>query len=180
MPNDRLYHFSLRALDFGQMIDGICARRDAWAETAKWFRGECEAPYFMIEECSDEQEAQQIADHYSEIVETLQKQAEPQRRRKVRSLLERPKAGETADGWCLYVNALCGGPQPAERTGGGFAVYDSERAALEECAEDMIMRYYQFLRGEREAGEIDNGLFAVPVTLHADGSVVDESGEHSP
>ncbi len=33
----------------------------------------------MIEECSDEHEAQQIADHYSEIIDTLQAQAEPQR-----------------------------------------------------------------------------------------------------
>lgn len=70
--------------------------------------------------------------------------------------------------------------QPAERTGDGFAVYATERQAWEECAEDMIERYQEFLLGEREADEIDNGLFAVAVTLHSNGTVTDEQGEHSP
>ena len=67
-----------------------------------------------------------------------------------------------------------------ERTDDGFAVYATERGALEECAEDMISRYYEFLRGEREMEEIDNGLFVVPVTLYPDGKVSDENGEHRP
>ena len=174
------YHFSLRTMDFGQVIDGLCARRDSWAETAKWFRGECKDPFFMIEECSDDDEAQQIADHYTEIIETLQAQAEPQRGKKPVQMLDRPKAGETVAGWCLYGDVLGEGSGPMERVDDGFAVYSTERSALEECAEDMISRYYEFLRGEREAEEIDNGLFAVPVTLHADGTVSDENGEHSP
>ncbi len=59
-------------------------------------------------------------------------------------------------------------------------MYASERDALEAWAEDMIKRYYEFLRGEREAEEINNGLYAVAVTLHSDGTVADEQGEHSP
>ena len=77
--NDKLYHFSLTPFDFGQMIDGLCIRRDAWAETARWFRGESEDPFFPAEECDGEHEAQQLADHYTQIIETLQRQAEAQR-----------------------------------------------------------------------------------------------------
>jgi hypothetical protein len=86
--NNRLYHFSLRSLDFGQMIDGLCARRDAWEETSKWFRGESKYPYLMIEECSDEDEAQRIADHYSEIIDTLQARVAPQRQGNTAKVLE--------------------------------------------------------------------------------------------
>lgn len=75
---------------------------------------------------------------------------------------------------------MIGGPKPAERGEDGFWVYASERDALEAWAEDMIKRYYEFLRGEREAEEINNGLYAVAVTLHSDGTVADEQGEHSP
>jgi hypothetical protein len=177
---DRLYHFSLSPMDFGQLIDGLCMRRDSWAETVRLLRGESKDPFFMGEECEDEEEAQQIADHYSEIIDTLLTQAAPQRGRKRATFVDRPKPGETVDGWCLYADIAGEGACPAERMDSGFAVYATERAALEECAEDMIARYQEFLRGEREACEIDNGLFAVPVTLHADGTVTDESGEHSP
>ena len=180
MPADHLYHFSLRALDFGQMIDGLCARRDAWAETAKWFRGEGNDPYFMIEECSDEDEAQQIADHYSEILDSLQAQAAPQRGRKPAEPVARPGVGSTSDGWCLYVDALMGGRQPAERGEEGFWVYATEQEAQEAWAEDMIEHCYEFLRGERQAQDIDSGLYVVPVTLHPDGRLTDEHGEHCP
>lgn len=178
--NDRPYHFSLRPLDFGQLIDGLCARRDAWTKTVQLLRGELDELLFIGEECDGEEEAQQIADHYSEIIETLQAQAEPQRGLEKPTLLERPPEGEIADGWCLYTDTLCGGCQPAERTDDGFAVYSTERQALEECAEEMIGRYQEFLRGEREVEEIDNGLFVVAVTLHPDGIIADEWGHHEP
>ncbi len=77
--HDRLYHFSLAPEDFGQLIDGLCARRDAWAETAQWHRGECADPLFVAEECTDAKEAQSLADHYTAIIETLQEQVTPQR-----------------------------------------------------------------------------------------------------
>ena len=177
---NRFYHFSLSSIDFGQTIDGLCARRDAWAKTAQWFRGELQEQVFLIEECNDEDEAQQIADHYTEIIDTLQTQAAPQREQRPPAILALPKTGETANGWCLYSDIFGEGPKPAERLDDGFAVYTTERAALEECAEDMIARYQEFLRGEREAGEIDNGLFAVEVTLHPDGTISDENGNHRP
>lgn len=180
MPKDRLYHFSLRPLDFGQIIDGLCVRRDSWAETVRLLRGESEDPFFMGEECSDEEEAQQIANHYSEIIDTLQAQAAPQRRRRRVEPLARPPEGSIVRGWCLYVDALVGGRQPAERLDDGFCVYASERDAQEAWAEDLIGRCHEFLRGERDAGEIDPGLFVAEVTLHPDGTVTDEEGDHSP
>ncbi|MCW1917094.1 hypothetical protein OJ996_26130 [Luteolibacter sp. GHJ8] len=180
MTTNRPYHFSLSSIDFGQTIDGLSARRDAWTKTAQWFRGELQEQFFLIEECNDEYEAQQIADHYTEIIDTLQTQASPQRERKPSAMLSHPKPGETAHGWCLYSEVLGEGPKPAERIDDGFAVYATERAALEEYAEDMITRYQEFLRGEREAEEIDSGLFVVAVTLHPDGSLSDENNQHIP
>ncbi|WP_367871592.1 hypothetical protein [Luteolibacter sp. Populi] len=176
----RLYHFSLRSADFGQLIDGLCARRDSWAETAKWFRGECKDPFFMIEECRDEEEAQEIADHYSEIIENLQAQAAPQRKRKCPEPVARPAPGTLADGWCLYADTLCAGVQPVERSEDGFWVYASKREAEEAWAENLIDRCHEFLRGERETEEVDSGLFVVPVTLHPDGTVADENNEFTP
>ena len=178
--NDRLYHFSLRSLDLGQMIDGLCARRNAWAGTAKWFRGECRDPYFMIEECSDEHEAQQIADHYSEIIDTLQVQAAPQRGRKAAKPLTRPGEGKTVNGWCLFSDFFFSGPQPVERDDDGFVVHASEREALEGLAEIVIAHSYQFLRGERETLDAGNDMYAVPVRLHANGMIADGANEFNP
>jgi hypothetical protein len=75
----RLLRFSLSSLDFGQMMDGLCARQEAWVKTAAWHRGELYDPHFPVEESADEDEAQTIADHYSAILETLREQARDQR-----------------------------------------------------------------------------------------------------
>jgi hypothetical protein len=61
------------------MMDGLCARQEAWDKTAAWHRGELTDPYFPVEECTDEDEARAIADHYSAILETLREQAKNQR-----------------------------------------------------------------------------------------------------
>jgi hypothetical protein len=77
--NDRLIHFSLSPDDFGQLIDGLIARQEAWAKTAAWHRGELNDPYFTIEDSKDEREAQWIAERYAEILLTLRTQARGQR-----------------------------------------------------------------------------------------------------
>ncbi|BCU76553.1 hypothetical protein llg_12680 [Luteolibacter sp. LG18] len=77
--NDRVIHFSLPVEDFGQMLDGLIARQEAWAKTAAWHRGEVNDPWFQIEESKDEREAEWIAETYAGIIRALQEQARGQR-----------------------------------------------------------------------------------------------------
>lgn len=77
--SDHLIHFFLSEDDFGQMLDGLIARRDAWVKTAAWHRGKLDDPWFHIEESKDEREAEWIAETYSKMIQRLQKQAEAQR-----------------------------------------------------------------------------------------------------
>jgi hypothetical protein len=77
MPHDKEYVIRLNGLDLGQLIDGLEARADAWRLTAIYL-GTGEAPNgFVIEECSDAEEARRIAEHYERILGTiLQQKAE--------------------------------------------------------------------------------------------------------
>lgn len=51
----------------GHILDALEVRREAWEKTSAWFRGALNDPYFVIEECSDAEEADQIAAYYHEI-----------------------------------------------------------------------------------------------------------------
>lgn len=77
MPYDTEYVIRLSSLDLGQLIDGLEARATAWRLTATYL-GTGDAPHdFVIEECSDAEEARRIAEHYQRILGTiLQQQAE--------------------------------------------------------------------------------------------------------
>lgn len=81
MPDDKEYVIRLNGLDLGQLIDGLEARADAWRLTAVyWETGE--APDgFVIEECSDAEEARLIAGHYESIIATVQAQMKQQERK---------------------------------------------------------------------------------------------------
>ena len=171
------YHFSLSPPDFGQLIDGLSARQEAWENTAKWFRGDNADPYLNIEECSDEREALEIADHYQSIITTLRRQASWQHgRRKVN--LEAPAEENGRSGWCLFVHAAAGEVRPAARNGAGFEVYPNEHDAREAWVEDQISRCLEYLSGSRDWDSVGSDLFVAPVTLNADGSITDTSGGH--
>lgn len=60
------YHFQLDALDIGQVLDGLESRAEAWEKTAAYLRTEDNADdeFFLIEECSDPEEAGQIAEQF--------------------------------------------------------------------------------------------------------------------
>ena len=62
----------------------------------------------------------------------------------------------------------------------GAAIHTSERDAQEARAEGTIHRCFEFLRGTCEADGMDRGLCVVRVTLHSDGTVVDEHNEFAP
>ena len=74
------YRLELDAQDFGQVLDGLEQRAVAWERTADYLRTETMPPgeFFLIEECSDPEEAASIAAHYRRILQTLRTQMEAQ------------------------------------------------------------------------------------------------------
>ncbi|MCO6483341.1 MAG: hypothetical protein J5I62_11180 [Flavobacteriales bacterium] len=77
MLPDKEFIIRLNGFDLGQLLDGLEARATAWRHTAEYMETG-EAPEgFMIEECTDAEEARKIAGHYERILGTiLQQQAE--------------------------------------------------------------------------------------------------------
>ncbi|TKJ37737.1 MAG: hypothetical protein CEE38_06600 [Planctomycetes bacterium B3_Pla] len=68
-------NLSLPALDVGQIVDGLQIRIEKWAYTADYLRtGRITKPY-PIEECSDADEAQRLADYYANIIRSIEEQA---------------------------------------------------------------------------------------------------------
>lgn len=78
MEHDKEYVIRLNTFDLGQVIDGLEVRATAWRHTATYLETG-EAPEgFVIEECSDAEEAQRLAEHYERIIAslTVQRRAE--------------------------------------------------------------------------------------------------------
>lgn len=81
MHHDKEYVIRLNGLDLGQVIDGLEARATAWRRTATYLETG-EAPEgFVVEECSDQDEAQRLTEHYERIVADLVQQQTEQRDR---------------------------------------------------------------------------------------------------
>ena len=78
---DATFCLKLDAHDFGQVLDGLEQRAVAWERTADYLRTETIPPgeLFLIEECSDPEEAAAISAHYRRILHTLRTQMEAQR-----------------------------------------------------------------------------------------------------
>ena len=60
-------------------IDGLEARAEAWRLTAVYLETGEVPDGFVIEECSDAEEARRIAEHYQRIIGTVVEQREGQR-----------------------------------------------------------------------------------------------------
>ena len=75
------YRIELNDLDLGQLLDGLDARADSWEKTAEYLRTDemSDGGLFVIEECSDPEEADGIAGHYRSIIGKIRKQMEAQR-----------------------------------------------------------------------------------------------------
>lgn len=75
-----IYTIQLDGLDLGQLLDGLEIRAESWEKTAGYFRtGRTdEEDFFLIEECSDAEEADGIAGHYRAIIDRIRKQMEAQ------------------------------------------------------------------------------------------------------
>jgi len=75
------YTLRLSNLDLCQLLDGLALRAESWERTANYLRTE-EMPngeFFVVEECSSPEEAENIAAHYRSIITTINQQMEEQR-----------------------------------------------------------------------------------------------------
>jgi len=71
--------FTLDSLDVGQLLDGLDSRAESWERTADYLRrGGASDELFLIEECSEAEEAAAIAGHYRSIIETIRGQMKGQ------------------------------------------------------------------------------------------------------
>jgi hypothetical protein len=67
---------TLPTLMVGQILDALYIRLDSWEYTEEYLNtGHVHEPY-LIEECSNPDEAHQIADYYKDIIESIEKQAD--------------------------------------------------------------------------------------------------------
>ncbi len=76
----RIYGLKLNELDLGQLLDGLECRAESWEKTAEYFRTEImpEGEFFLVEECRELDEAEEIASHYRSIISKIRKQVEEQ------------------------------------------------------------------------------------------------------
>ena len=74
----KTYHIELDDFDFGQALDGLEIRAEAWEKTATYLRTGESPPAFIVEECSDVDEAAKIAAHYRSIISKIHEQMEGQ------------------------------------------------------------------------------------------------------
>lgn len=75
------YRIELSDIDLGQLLDGLETRAESWERTAEYLRTETmpEGEFFLIEECSEQEEAHGVAEHYRAILSKIQSQMEAQR-----------------------------------------------------------------------------------------------------
>ena len=76
----KTYTIQLDSLDLGQLLDGLELRAVSWERTAEYLRTEkmSDGEFFIVEECSKPEEADDIAAHYRAIVARIRQQVEAQ------------------------------------------------------------------------------------------------------
>ena len=79
LPAMTTYRIELDELELGQLLDGLECRADSWEKTACYHRTGEAPPDFLIEECSDADEADEIASRYRSIISKIEKQRDAQR-----------------------------------------------------------------------------------------------------
>lgn len=82
------------------------------------------------------------------------------------------------NGFCIFIDTIFQGPVPVVSDGDDkYVVFETELDAQKEIADHAMIRIQQFLDGERDfdaAMTVEE--FAVPVTVHADGTICYEDG----
>lgn len=77
----KTYTIRLSSNDLGQIRDGLLSRSEAWHGTAEYLEsGRTPRADFVIEECSEAEEANAIAADYDRIISSIDSQIEAQRK----------------------------------------------------------------------------------------------------
>jgi hypothetical protein len=81
------------------------------------------------------------------------------------------------NGFCIYIDTLCQGPVPVVHDESGYVVFETKLDAQKEIADYLMTRLQQFMDGERDFEDaMTVEEYIVPVTVHPDGVIVDETG----
>lgn len=80
-------------------------------------------------------------------------------------------------GFCIFLDTVCQGSVPAVTDGEGkIVVFETENDAQREIVDHAMIRLQQFLDGERDFEDaMTVEEYVVPVTIHQDGSITDET-----
>jgi hypothetical protein len=74
----KTYRIELDDLDLGQVLDGLEIWAEAWEKTADYHRTGESLPDFIVEECTNVEEANALANHYRTIITKIRRQREEQ------------------------------------------------------------------------------------------------------
>jgi hypothetical protein len=74
----KIYRVELDEYHLEQLLEGLVIRAESWRRTAEYLRaGEMpDGEFFLIEECSDEAEADELTIRYETIIQNIQSQME--------------------------------------------------------------------------------------------------------
>lgn len=88
-----------------------------------------------------------------------------------------PDSSGLRTGFCIYIDTFCQGPVPVVSDENGYIVFATEEEAQREIVDHQMTRLRQFLDGGRDfADAITVEEYVVPVTVHPDGTITDETG----
>jgi len=76
----RAYRIELDDVDLHQILDGLKMRAESWERTADYLGTEKmrDAEFFLLEECGNQEEANDIANHYRSIIHKIRSQMDEQ------------------------------------------------------------------------------------------------------
>lgn len=71
----KTYNLQLDQVDVFQILDALRSRAESWERTVQYFQNDETLDDFgLIEKCSDENEATEIATHYRDIISNIESQ----------------------------------------------------------------------------------------------------------
>jgi hypothetical protein len=71
---EKIVEIRLNDTDWGQVLEGLEQRRIVWQATAEYLESGHTGLTDCVEECSDANEAQAIADDYQRLIDSIKKQ----------------------------------------------------------------------------------------------------------
>lgn len=156
------FKIELEEQELGQVIDGLEVRAESWRRTAEYLKnGEMpEDGFFIIEECSDEDEAMEIAADYGKIIEKFRVQRDSQARARAGwSAVDQKASGKvsltTETFYIIVGESVLDGLQPTVMVSEGdmpfrHLLFSTEREAQMEIVDRMMTKLEEFISGERD------------------------------